>query len=235
MAGYFINLLIRAHPDAIVSYFFCRKGQDGLTRACDVIRTLAYQFAKQDKSIYHALDKLKGNDAFEVDKKLGIAFLFKKLISEPLVLNGQNREVYIIVDGVDEGDFTVKDLIRKQQEMEVLINCLVSLSAVRVLFISRPIDLLHRVQSMMKNVTEKNDNERDIMAYVKQALNASETLNIGFKRVKTKPYKYFSDKADSIFLWVVIVLECLEKAETEEEFQKYLTGFSESFGDMELL
>ena len=235
MAGYFIDLLSHAYPDAIVSYFLCKKGQDGLTRACDIIRTIAYQLAKRDKSIYDALDELKRSDAFQIDDKLGVAFLFKKLVSEPLNLNDQNREVYIIIDGVDEADFAVKDPFRKQAEMETLINCLVNLSSVRLLFISRPIDSLYRVQNMVKKLIEKNDNEDDIMAYVKQTLEASETLKEGFDREKIDPYKYFSEKADSIFLWVVIVLERLEKAETEGEFKKYLAGFTESSGDMELL
>ena len=82
---------------------------------------------------------------------------------------------------------------------------------------------------------EKDDNEEDIKAYVKQTIDASETLRGGFKREEIDPYEYFSAKANSIFLWVVIVLERLEKAETEGEFKRYLAGFSESSGDMELL
>src|SRR5271155_1749414 len=87
MAGYFIDLLTHAHPDAIVCYLFCKKGQDGLIRACDILRTLAYQLAKQSKSVHDALNELKRDDAFQIDENLGVAFLFKKLLSEALDQN----------------------------------------------------------------------------------------------------------------------------------------------------
>ena len=92
----------------------------------------------RERSVHDALDELKRDDAFQIDENLGVAFLFKKLLSEPLEQNSQ--EVYIIVDGIDEANFTANDrVIRKQPEMEILINCLTSLPAVRLLFLSRPI------------------------------------------------------------------------------------------------
>lgn len=115
--------------------------------------------------------------------------------------------------------------------MEILINCLISLPSVRLLFISRPITALYS-QNLVKKLIEKNDNEEDIEACVKQTMDSSEKLMGGFEREGIDPYEYFSAKADSIFLWVVIVLERLEKAETEGEFKRYLAGFSESSGDM---
>ena len=45
--------------------------------------------------------------------------------------------------------------------------------------------------------------------------------------------KYFHDKANGIFWWVVLVLQRLEKARSEISFQKSIKKASEASGSME--
>ena len=234
MAGYFIDLLTHLYPTPNVGYFFCKKGQQGLTRSFDIIRTLAYQLSKDNKAARSVLDELKRSDAFKIDDKLGVAYVFRKLLYEPLHQH-TDMNVYIIVDGIDEADFAIQDSVEDKSEMEVLINCFAGLEFVRLLFISRPIAALDRLRNKTAKIIEKNDNKTDIDAYVTRVIEQSKTLKADFEREGVNPYEYFSTKADSIFLWVVIVLEQLERAKTEGAFRKYLKGFSEASGKMELL
>ena len=233
MAGYFIDLLKQLYPTPTVAYFFCKKGQKGLTTACDIIRTLAYQLIKDSIEARAVLEYTRsGMLGFVIDESLGVRFLFKKLLQEPLC--NTTSDVYIILDGVDEADFTIRDVVEGKPEMVILIECLATLPYIRILFISRPNAAISRyIKSLIRKSIEKNDNQHDIDVYVRQMI--SERVKQAFANEGIDPFKYFSEKANSIFLWVVIVLEQLEKVKRKSDFQNVLNGFSQASGDMERL
>lgn len=234
MAGYFIDLLKYLYPKSTVAYFFCRSHQAGLTKAHDIIRTLAYHCMENDRSARSVLEALKRKD-FRITENLGVAFLFEKLLLEPL--RGTQKEIYIILDGLDEADVTQDESDPSAMpDLHVLLKCLSKLPSTRLLFISRPIA---NVSSVVPNTTIKTvtkaENERDINAYVKKAVAESERLQTHFKNEHTNPITYFQEKADGIFLWVVLVINQLAKAKTKLIFQKYLKGFSDASGSMDRL
>ena len=233
MAGYFIDLLRQLHPTPTVAYFFCKKGQKGLTTACDIIRTLAYQLTKDNNEARAVLEYTRnGMHSSVIDENLGVRFLFKKLLQEPL--QSLKSDVYIILDGVDEADVTIRDVMEGKPEIVILMECLTTLPFIRMLFISRPNAAISRyVKTLMKKSIEKNDNQHDIDTYVRETI--SERVKRAFANEGIDPFKYFSEKANSIFLWVVIVLEQLEKVKRKSDFQKLLNGFSQASGDMERL
>ena len=66
-------------------------------------------------------------------------------------------------------------------------------------------------------------------------MNESETLKAQFKAAFKDPIQYFREKGSGIFLWVVLVLQQLEKAKSSSVFLKYLDGFSAASGSMENL
>src|SRR5271169_3188118 len=61
MAGYFVELLKCLYPDTIVAYFFCRKGEAGLTKARDIIRTVIFQCIQYSPNVRLDLDLLRNN------------------------------------------------------------------------------------------------------------------------------------------------------------------------------
>src|SRR5947207_2943857 len=135
MAGYFIELLKFSTPaPSIVAFFFCRSGQVGLTKARDIIRTLAYQCMNENPQARRVLDNAK-SISFRIDDSVPIRSLFATLISEPLLKI--QHDIYIILDGIDEADLDSKDVFGdrvQQTEMEVLIDCLAHLPSARILF-----------------------------------------------------------------------------------------------------
>ena len=48
-------------------------------------------------------------------------------------------------------------------------------------------------------------------------------------------FRYFHEKANGIFLWVVVVLHQLSRVKSSPVFRKYVAGFSDASGDMERL
>lgn len=232
MAGYFIDLLKCQYPNAIISYFFCRSGQPGLTNARDILRTLAYQCVEKDNAARVVLEKLKSR-GFQITDTLSIGYLFEKLLLEPL---RDAPEIYIILDGLDEADMITQDHTDRsgRPEMHVLLTSLARLPSTRLLCISRPIA---KISDVLKNTFSKSvgkdDNAKDIESYVQKTMNESETLKAQFKATFKDPIQYFREKGNGIFLWVVLVLQQLGKAKSSSVFLKYLDGFSAASGSME--
>ena len=234
MAGYLIELLKYSTPaPAIVAFFFCRSNQKGLTKAREIIRTIAYQCFYNNPTARRALEE-KRSISYLTDDTVAIYPLFENLIREPLGFIQQ--DVYFIIDGVDESDTEAIDKHGsrvEELEMRVLIECFANLPSARVLFISRQTPTISEVikpSNMVVKRIEKSDNSADIDAYVETTVSESSKLRGHFDSLKVEPLEYFRQHANSIFLWVVIVLTQLGKAKSRNDFQKTLNEFTKSGG-----
>src|SRR5271170_4031882 len=235
MAGYFIELLKCLHPRAVVAYFFCRVGQDRLRTARDIIRTLAYQCVIDDADARSVLDSLRTKD-FRINEETHVGFLVEKLLKEPL--NRTKKMVFIVIDGVDEADWTSLDNSERlpHPEMEAFIKAVGNIPSVHLLFVSRPKpDISTMLPNAVTKSLVKTDNMTDIDAYVKRTIEGSERLKEHFLNEAVDALEYFHRKANGIFLWVVVVLHQLLRIKGGLEFRKYLHGFSDASGDMEKL
>lgn len=232
MAGYYIELLKYSTPaPAIVAFFFCRSKQKGLTKAREIIRTIAYQCFYDNPQARRVLEG-KRRISYLTDDTVAIDPLFENLIVEPLRLI--QHDVYIILDGLDESDTNAMDIYGtrvQKSEMEVLIDCFAQLPSVRLLLISRPTSIISEVINSSKMIVkriEKSDNSEDIDLYVEMTVNKSSRLRNYFELLEISPRDYFRERANSIFLWVVIVLRQLEKARSKNIFEQILNEFSEA-------
>ena len=235
MAGYFIELLKCHYPDAIVAYFFCRSGQAGLTKAREIICTLAYQCVQEDEQAQSVLEALRSKD-FKIDENVGIGFLFDKLLREPLLKT--SKEVFIVLDGLDEADRTSLDCTERRPvtEYEILLAHLGTLKTERVLFISRPeADISRIIPHCIIKQLGRDDNKNDIDRYVRQKIEGSQRLRLHFANESIDPIQYFRNKANGIFLWVEIAIHQLSQAKSSSSFRKDLQEFSAASGSMERL
>jgi tetratricopeptide (TPR) repeat protein len=229
IAGYLIDLLKCQYPNSMVGYFFCRSHQTGLTKVIDIIRTLSYQFLGEDKEMRAVLEALKSRD-FRISDGLEVGLLFEKLLLEPL--QRAQKDVYIILDGLDEADSDETE----RKRLRELLTCLTRLPSSRLLFISRPSpDISSFLPMMVKRYIGMSENTKDIVTYVEERLCESETLRKLFKSAHVDPEDYFRKKANGIFLWVDLVMQQLAKVKSVSLFQKCLQGFSEASGSMEKL
>lgn len=224
MAGYFIELLKCLHPTAIVAYFFCRSGQVGLVKARDIVRTLAYQCIQDDPQARSFLDEFRKAD-LKIDD-LGISFLIQKLLFDPL--RETQRDIFIVLDGLDEADFGTMDLDRRP-EIEVLLDRLAALSTARLLFISRPeVNVTGIIPHSIERSIGRSENEVDIDKYIETFIAGSEKLQTHFKNASVNPSEYFHTKANGIFLWAVLVINQLEKGAIDVCFSKATPGIFKS-------
>ena len=147
--------------------------------------------------------------------------------------------MFIILDGLDEADLTIKDRTdrRERTEMTILFQRLAKLPSTRLLFLSRP---SAKIGDAIPNLPTKHidisENRQDIENYVRDFINnESRRLSKFFENEHIDPIQYFHDKSNGIFLWVVLVLQQLEKAKTRNIFRDRLNGFSDASGSMENL
>ena len=157
--------------------FFCKSEQIGLIDARDIIRTLAYQISFAVSAFKAGLDALEKAD-FEISPSIDLHFLFIKILKEPL--QRCTKDVYIVLNGLNEVDNTTRDLDENTKpEMEVLIEYFTNPPFTRLLLLSGTESAISRIipRSRIKNISsEKNVN--DIRTYAK---NEIEKLKIVIK------------------------------------------------------
>ena len=234
IAAYIIDYIKTLYPEAIVAYFFCKQSQTGLTSARDILRTIAYQCIASGKLDKRSdLEELK-RTGFDLEKKMGINFLFEKLVKTPL--SGSQKDIYIIIDGLDEAEYNIRDDIESKPQLDILIECLANLPRCRLLVVSRPpSDILRLVPLATARSITIHDNRDDIQKYVKSYITDSDRLQRQFERNSLDPISYFVDQSNGIFLWVVLVLQQLSNAKSRTVFESYLKNFSRAPGDMDKL
>src|SRR5271170_6596047 len=230
MASYFVELLKCGYPEAFVGYFFCRSGEQGLTKAGEIIRTLAYQFVISNGEAQKDLDSSRMHG--KIDPTTGVVFLFERLLEG--ILARTKGKVFIVLDGLDEADCNDVDTtsIPARSEMEIFLQCLCKLPNVHVLLISRP-DIFAIIPKSVSKRLATTLNRDDIDLYVEKTIERSEQLKANFRaNPDIDAKKYFQDKANGIFLWVVIVLHQLEQIQDIATFNTYIAEFADASGDM---
>ena len=232
MAAYFIDLLKCQYPNAIVAYFFCRSKEAGVFTARDILRALAYQCTEMVSAANAAIKELKSH-GFQISDDLGIGYLFKMLLLGPMQTN--DKDIFLVLDGLDEADTESQDLSGKP-ELHVLLNALSELPFTRLLCVSRPsADISKVLPRAFNKPLRQGDTQADIDSYVTNTIRESPTLEMLFRETHKDPVEYFRQKGSGIFLWVVLVLQQLEKATTRSAFLRCMEGFSEATGSMDKL
>jgi NACHT domain len=186
MAGFFIEHLEHLHPNAIVSYFFCKSGRSGLNIAQDIIRTVAYQFALASEPAKSYLERIRTLQ-FGTEESIGIHLLFRSLVQEPL--NSVRKDVYLIIDALDEADNDACDPVEGESELSILLHCLVELSvssSLRFLLLTRPAPWISSIvhTSLTKSLSSV-DNAADIRIYTQKKIKESVLFRNGSRAALT--------------------------------------------------
>lgn len=217
IAAYVVDLLMRRSPNSIVAYFFCRSNQEGLTRADDILRSLACQCYRSDLGFRGVLRALNGEGGM-LESEHDISSLFQKLLGEPLLAS--QKETCIILDGLDEIDPSDRSAV------DILLNLLVALRSTRVLFLS---NWTSNIGGVIPNLTIKSislqETGKDIDAYVNRVVNESGKLTVFFGTANVNPIQYFRQHGNGVFLWVGLVLRILANCKNPLIFQQRLTKF----------
>jgi len=233
MAGYIVDILQCLYPEAIVAYFFCKSDATSLHLATEVVRTLAYQCIADEDSRAE-LESLR-RSGFRTEEPVGIRFLFRRLLADPILRS--KADVYIILDGLDEADNTILDEVENRPQIDILLECLPSLHRSRLIVLSRPpLDLLKVVPNAVTKSITSNDNKEDLQLYVRRVIDGLAPLQKHFEKIGIDPLEYFVEKANGIFLWVVLVLQQLKFScsDSKNSLQRDLNDLFEAPGDNQL-
>jgi len=224
IAAYICSLLPAQYPDDVVLNFFCKRDAARLSSAVDIVRTLCYQLTRSQDDFYRrflreAPDLPKGNGHSKDD----LCFFVDRLLKKPIISAGpKNRTIFIVLDGLDElledssptaaagGSGSTAKI-----DVEVLLEQLVTLPQVKILVTSRPLPELDTILAAGPGRTVRQigsrDNAEDIESYVAYRVARSSKLHQGFSSLHVDPVRFFTSRANGIFLWVSMVLDVLER------------------------
>ena len=221
-----------------LAYFFCQEGEQKLKRAQNIIHTISYQLALQDKRFMGHLNRTRFEEKFMISPSVGVRLLYNRLVQQPLgslLGPGSDENVYCVIDGLDEADFQSKDGRSGDSEISVLVKLLAKTPKLRVLVLSRSVpeicDTMRVVQAATKEITA-TDNEEDIKRYVKWKVCESLKLREGFRRNNVDPVMHMRNSANGIFLWVDMLLRFLEGSTSLKEFESGLREIPVQFNEL---
>jgi hypothetical protein len=167
-------------------YFFCKSGDSNQGTLSQLVRTLAAQLVPEIPTARSHLQTLKEKD-FKISDP-DSWFLHQNLIRDSL--KGSNKEIFIIIDGLDECSIE-----SQQADLEALLPSLSSLG-VKLLVSSR---ITAEISSGLSNAQKREltyeDSQGDIKLYISHCVAESKSLEKGFQILGMNPSKFLSEKS----------------------------------------
>ena len=225
MSAYIISKLIAQGQKRCLLYFFCKRNSRRMTNAEHVLRTFSYQLSLQIPEFYAQLqDSLSES---QVDfHSLSVPFLYNRLLGQPLsaIPGIITKEIYCIIDGLDQANFESKDDASQNPEIVDLLNLLVQpINAIRfrLLILSCNCNevaaAVSRLNCVPMQICRKH-NSADILRYVELEIEKNRELRVTLQKTKYDA-KYLRDLAAGNFLWIRIVLSLIPSRYGTSEFE----------------
>jgi tetratricopeptide (TPR) repeat protein len=211
IAAYIVQILRAQHVQSSTLYFSCKSGDSNLDNLSQIIRTLAVPLIQDIPSARDHIMTLK-EKGFKITTNDPV-FLFQNLIRD--ALKEVTREIFIVIDGLDECD---SDEFA-DQKFESLLKGLSAIN-VKLLISSRvTAEISSGLHHARKREMTYEDSRCDIELYVNHCVKGSRNLEKGFKALGINPSEFLSEKSKGNFLWVKLMLDALKKKTSLKEFQ----------------
>ncbi|KAF7532903.1 hypothetical protein G7054_g7529 [Neopestalotiopsis clavispora] len=202
--------------EILISFFFNARGDELGKSTFGLYRSLLWQLLDKKPDLQHVLDGLRPGYQW-TDERL------KSLIEEALQDLG-DTPIFCLIDALDECD---QDQIR---DMVVFLEALVDVqSSLHVCFASRHYPHI-TVQTSHEIILEERDgHEKDIASYLSSA------LRITPKNLAEQIRSEMQAKAHGVFMWVVLVVDILNKEFDSGRKYKLQERLQQLPGDLHLL
>lgn len=201
-----------------------------MTSARDAIYDISHQLTRQDH-FQTATPQETSNPYSQVPRRrtIGIQRLIKQKLDH--YIKQASFNVILIIDGLDEADFTILDPVSKKSEMEVFICHLANSNSqfVKVLFINRPVSVLENYISnaLSMNLTfEKACLSID--SYVKRFLSNHPDIERMFFEAGIVPVVYFREHASGVFTWIQNALKELSSIRSPFHFRQCINDLAKN-------
>lgn len=208
-----------------ISAYICFRYNNAILRSPQsLLRSLAFQMAERDTSSCRALLKLCEQGQKVTDART--VSLWKKLFVDTLLRNDDQRQVYWIIDALDECDTS---------ERLPLLNFLGDISwspsCFKVIIFSRySRDIATKLQQIpipSEEITP-DDNLFDVQLFARERIERSPSLiNL---RAQILPHIVAESKGS--FLWVSTTLDTLDMRESTDEILHALTELPPTMGEL---
>jgi tetratricopeptide (TPR) repeat protein len=191
-----------------VSYYFCRHDDCAKNSLANLLKTSAWQFARQDESYAQQIEQfiIDGIDF----RNSSLRNLWIHLFQKPFKAKAP-RQSFWVIDGLDE---------LPQQEQQLLLNMLPDVSSqLSVLISSRPnayaASLLDQNGIGKLLWTQNEQIAADIELFVTARTGNSKIL--GNQKYRDTVKATILENAGGLFLWVDLILHQLSKARTKPQ------------------
>ncbi|KAL8664311.1 MAG: hypothetical protein Q9202_003125 [Teloschistes flavicans] len=195
-------------------YYFFRFGDHAKRSVGLMLRSLAYQIARQSLQASTQLEKLAG-DAVKFEK-VEARTIWSKLFSSRLFKLQLQKPLYWVVDALDECE-------APQRLLDIISSITQSQTPIRIMFIGRKTQALSTAFQRMDSSIEVSElpadgTKADLEAYV-----VKETKYMrGGPQIKARVISTVCDMACANFLWVRLVLREILQCHTEAEIEEAL-------------
>ncbi|KAF5011288.1 hypothetical protein FDECE_2588 [Fusarium decemcellulare] len=216
------TLPTKSDDNIAFAYFYCDRNRADHNEPVAIIRSIVRQLCapRDDTSIEACVE-----DRYLSRKAKG--FASDRLVAEEcnellLQLLGGYRNVYIVVDGLDECDRATRHIL-----MDLLDEIIEKFEqSVKVYIASRTDqDLRKRYHEGTHLEVTANDNQADIEKFVLDKMEQSEFCrNKLSRKVRSKILRTFQDKSQGMFQWATLHIGELLQLERNADIIEYLDG-----------
>ena len=213
LCSYVINQL--KESGALCQFFFFRFGDQAKRSPTELLRSIAFQVARDVPSFKRRLSELF-DDGLRLDKA-DARSLWKTLFATKFLRSPLQRPIYWIVDALDECDHP--NILLELLSTELSSLCL----PVRIMVTSRQSQKLSlafdkvAVNNPVRSIT-LDANNSDISKYIKKEVE----YMVGSVEFKHDVTKRILERANKNFLWVHLTLQEISQCHSNEEIDQIL-------------
>ncbi|KAH6645074.1 hypothetical protein BKA67DRAFT_527417, partial [Truncatella angustata] len=180
------------NTDVIISFFFNARGNDLEKSTIGLYRSLLFQLLDGRPELQHVLDAVRPGRQWDLD-------LLKSLF-ERAIQALENASVVCLIDALDEcEEAQIRDMV------DVLNGLVNEENRLQICFASRHYPHITIQTGLSVILENQSEHENDIANYL------STTLRIGQGRLAEQIRTDLQKKASGVFMWVVLVVDILNK------------------------
>jgi tetratricopeptide (TPR) repeat protein len=192
-------------PDSVVTYVFCKSGEENKSNLDDILRNIIHQVLCTTSPYKQALHQYIRNVRLSAKtlhaQDIGQLWRLLQQIVE------QGFQLCCVIDGLDECNGTAEEQIFFTNKLSSLMKTPKSTTRLAVISRLDPLDSDERSQWSRVSI-QSQDVRDDIATYVSTKLQNSAVLSR--HREKQRLQKQLIDNADGMILWVELMIKELE-------------------------
>lgn len=226
VSAYAIDALSQRFPNSAVAYFFC-KDSEAQREAHQIVRSFLSQLIDRYPQIHNEVKTKWESNKSIADLTATIEDLSSTLIAVTETLSCPR--VFFVVDGINECPHRSLDtiirflnLLRHSNNMNI-----------RIMLATQPTsEIASHLHDSIKCVLDRETNSDTIDLYIEHTLDY--TLKDRFQKCNVQPNEYFKTQHNGMFIWVSTMLECLGRADSDDDFEAILSEVPDSINDLYL-